>query len=122
MNPHAGGGRYTSKRNAERMIARGFAVFAGPNAIRLLEEEELRVARRLRADLLRNERYWREIARERGGEDVTFLWRGGKVPAYPGADPRLGYSVMGAQVIATPRSPQPAKEVHCEPPVFQRWK
>ncbi|MBI4442583.1 MAG: hypothetical protein HY649_04330 [Acidobacteria bacterium] len=112
VNPHAGGGRYTSKRNAERMIARGFAVPAGPNAIRLLEEEEVRVARQLRADMHRNERYWREIAVERGGEDVTFIWRGGKVPAYPGAEPRLGYSVMGAQVIATPSSRQAAKEVN----------
>ena len=112
VNPHAGGGRYTSKRNADRMVARGLAVPAGPNAVRLLEEEEVRIARRLRAEMRQNERYWREIARERGGEDVTFIWRGGKVPAYPGADPRLGYSVMGAQVIATPRSAQAAKGVH----------
>ena len=112
VNPHAGGGRYTSKRNAERMIARGFAIPAGPNAIRLLEEEEVRVARRLQADMRWNERYWREIARERGGDDVAFVWRGGKVPAYPGADPILGYSVMGAQVVATHRSARAAKEVH----------
>ena len=97
MNPHAGGGHYTSKRNAERLVARGLAVLSGERAIRLLEQEQVRLARRVQADMRQDERYWREIAAQRGGDEVAFHWH----PSISN-----GYVVMGATPVAIPKRPQ----------------
>ena len=70
MNSHAGAGRYTSERNARRMLARGQAVEAGGNAIRLLESEEIRAARQAQRDQQQAERYWRQVEIERLGADA----------------------------------------------------
>ena len=100
LNPHPGAGTYTSKRNAERLIARGLAVLSGERAICLLEEEQVRLARRVQADMRQDERYWREIAVQRGGQEVFFVWK----PSMSN-----GYVVMGATPIAIQKSAQLAK-------------
>jgi len=97
LNPHPGAGSYTSKRNAKRLIARGLAVLIGERAIRLLEQEQVRLARRVQTDMRRDEQYWRDIADQRGGEDVAFHW-----------EPSIsnGYVVMGAVPAATHKRAQ----------------
>jgi len=62
-------------------------VLCGERAIRLLEEEPVRRARRLQADMRRDDQYWREVATQRGGDDVAFEWK----PSMSN-----GYVVMGA--------------------------
>src|ERR1019366_7154351 len=91
LNPHPGAGSYTSKRNAKRLIARGRAVLIGERAIRLLEQEQVRLARRVQKDMRRDEQYWRDVAAQRGGEDLGFHWQ----PSISN-----GYGVMGAIPVA----------------------
>jgi hypothetical protein len=62
-------------------------VLCGERTIRLLEQEQLRLARRLQMDMRRDEQYWREVAAQRGGDDVAFEWK----PSMSN-----GYVVMGA--------------------------
>ncbi|MBI4464294.1 MAG: hypothetical protein HY647_06275 [Acidobacteria bacterium] len=91
------------------MVARGRAVSVDQHAIPLLEEEDIRGERRCRAEARAEEQYWCGVAAQHGGDDVAFIWQSTSVPAYPGASRELGYRVMGAQMIATPRNPQPAR-------------
>jgi hypothetical protein len=41
--------------------------------IRFLDEAEVVLQRQVRSDIARDA-YWREIAAQRGGEDVAFKW------------------------------------------------
>ncbi len=73
LNPSHQGKRYTSVRNAHKMIARGLAVIAGANAIRLLA----------RASVLASQERWLDdqidagIGHYRGG---IVWWNGCRDP------------------------------------------
>ena len=75
-------------------------MLSGERAIRLLEQEEVRLARRVQADMRQDERYWREIAVQRGGQEVFFVWK----PSMSN-----GYVVMGATPFAIPKRAQSAQ-------------
>ena len=65
-------------------------------AIRFLEPEEQFQARAARQE----QRYWRDIAVQRGGQDVFFIWK----PSMSN-----GYIVMGATPVAIPKRAQLAQ-------------
>ena len=75
-------------------------MLSGERAIRLLEQEEVRRARRVQTDMRRDEQYWRDVAAQRGGEDVAFHWH----PSISN-----GYVVMGATPVAIQKRAQLAK-------------
>ena len=72
-------------------------MLSGERAIRLLEQEEVRLARRLQTDMRRDEHYWRAVAAQRGGEEVAFHWH----PSISN-----GYVVMGATPVAIQKRAQ----------------
>ena len=72
-------------------------MLSGERAIRLLEQEEVRRARRVQTDMRRDEQYWRDVAAQRGGEDVAFHWH----PSISN-----GYVVMGATPVAIQKRAQ----------------
>jgi hypothetical protein len=72
-------------------------VRSGERAIRLLEQEQVRLARRLQADMRQDERYWKEITVQRGGQEVFFVWK---------SSMSNGYVVMGATPVAIPKRAQ----------------
>ncbi len=74
-------------------------MLCGERAIRLLEEEPVRRARRLQADMRQDEHFWRTVAVQRGGEDVAFHWQ----PSISN-----GYVVMGAIPAAVHKRAQAA--------------
>ena len=75
-------------------------MLSGERAIRLLEEEHVRLARRVQADMRQDEHYWREVAVQRGGEEVFYEWK----PSMSN-----GYVVMGATPIAIQKRAQLAQ-------------
>ena len=42
--------------------------------IRFLDEAEVVRQRHVRTEIAREETYWREVAAQRGGQDVAFHW------------------------------------------------
>jgi hypothetical protein len=65
--------KYTSRKAAVSFVERGIAEWTDDShtAIRFLEPEEdfrVRLARQ-------EERYWRNVAAERGGREVLFIWK-----------------------------------------------
>ena len=93
VNPIPGRSAFTHRRAAEHFIQRGRAVWtdSSKSAIRFLEAAEVVLERQLRAEMARDEDYWRSVAIQRGGQDVFFIWK-----------PSLsnGYIVMGATPVA----------------------
>ena len=64
--------------------------------IRFLDEAEVVLQRQVRSEIARDA-YWREIAAQRGGENVAFLWQ---------RSISNGYDVMGATPVAIPKGAQ----------------
>jgi hypothetical protein len=83
--------KYTSRKAAVSFVGRGVAEWTGESrtAIRFLEPDEQFKARLARQE----QRYWRDVAAQRGGKEVIFIWK-----ASMNAN---GYVVMGG---ATPAS------------------
>ena len=83
--------KFTSRKAAVSFVARGVAEWVDESrtAIRFLEQEEQFKARVARQE----QRYWRDVAAQRGGEEVSFIWK-----ASMSAN---GYVVMGATPVAT---------------------
>ena len=75
--------KFASRKAAVSFVARGIAVWTSQTSIRFLETPEQFTVRAARQD----EHFWREVAAQRGGEDVAFHW-----------EPSIsnGYVVMGA--------------------------
>jgi len=90
--------KFTSRKAAVSFIARGIAQWTNEahTAIRFLEPQEQFAARAARQE----QRYWRDVAAQRGGQDVAFQWK-----------PTLsnGYVVMGATPVAIQKRPQLAQ-------------
>ena len=64
--------------------------------IRFLDEAEVVLQRQVRSDIARDA-YWREIAAQRGGENMAFHWQ---------RSISNGYVVMGAIPVAIPKGAQ----------------
>lgn len=75
VNPVPGGSVTTSLRSAREQEARGWAVFVSDTEIRLMDNREATVRHATVAAMERDRQYWRDVARQRGGEDVAFEWR-----------------------------------------------
>ena len=73
--------------------------------IRFLDEAEVVLQRQVRSEIARDA-YWREIAAQRGGQDVAFEWS----PSFSN-----GYVVMGATPVAIYRgTPSRCADCHSE--------
>ena len=80
--------KFTSRKAAVSFVARGRAVWTSDTSIRFLESPEQFAVKTTRQD----ERYWREVAAQRGGgDDVAFHWE---------HSISNGYVVMGAIPVA----------------------
>ena len=80
--------KFTSRKATVSFVTRGRAVWTSATSIRFLERPEQFAARTARQD----ERYWREVAAQRGGEgDVAFHWE---------RSISNGFAVMGATPVA----------------------
>jgi len=81
--------KFTSRKAAVSFVGRGIAEWTDESrtAIRFREPEEQFAARAARQE----QRYWREVAAQRGGQDVAFEWK----PSMSN-----GYVVMGATPVA----------------------
>lgn len=81
--------KFTTRKAAVSFVERGIAEWTSETrtAIRFLEPEQQFDARIARQD----RHYWREVAAQRGGQDVAFHW-----------EPSIsnGYVVMGATPVA----------------------
>ena len=90
--------KFTSRKAAVSFVERGIAEWADEarTAIRFLEPEEQFQARAARQE----QRYWSEIAAQRGGQDVFFVWK---------SSMSNGYVVMGATPVAIPKRAQLAQ-------------
>jgi len=97
-NPIPGRSLFTNRTAAQRSIDRGRARWADgeKTVIRFLDEAEVVLQRQVRSDIARDA-YWREIAAQRGGEDVAFHWQ---------RSISNGYDVMGATPVAIPKRAQ----------------
>ncbi len=75
-NPIPGRSSFTNRNAAQRSIDRGRAKWADgeKTVIRFLDEAEVVLVRQVRSEIARDE-YWREVAAQRGGENVAFEWR-----------------------------------------------
>lgn len=82
--------KFTSRKAAVSFVERGIAEWTteARKAIRFLEPEEQFKARAARQE----QRYWSEIAAQRGGKEVIFIWK-----ASMNAN---GYVVMGATPVS----------------------
>ena len=96
-NPAAGGARTTSLRRALEFVARGRACWLSDGTLHFHQTPEILAVNAQRED----QDYWRGIAAERGGRHIAFRWRVSRTPVLPGTEPRLGYGVMGADIIVT---------------------
>ena len=78
--------KFTSRKAAVSFVERGTAEWTDElrTAIRFLEPEEQFKARVARQE----QRYWADVAMQRGGKEVSFIWK-----ASMSAN---GYVVMGA--------------------------
>lgn len=87
MNPAQGKGAFTSFRAAESHVSRGHAVFVSEGEIRMLTDAEKVQDFQLDMEMERDRRYWADVARQRGGAEVEFVW-----------SPRMGFNgVMGME-------------------------
>ena len=95
-NPIPGRSPFTNRNAAHRSIDRGRArwVDGEKTVIRFLDEAEVVLRRQLRSEIAREAAYWREVAAQRGGQDVAFHW-------YPSIS--NCYVVMGATPVAIQR-------------------
>lgn len=75
VNPAPGRGLFTSMAAARSHVERGHAVFTGELQIRFLGDAEILMGRQINREMERDRQYWRDVARQRGGEDVAFEWR-----------------------------------------------
>ena len=102
VNPIPGSSAFTNRNAAQRSIDRGRAkwVDAEKTAIRFLDEGEVVLRRQVRSEMAREAAYWREVAVQRGGEDVAFHWH----PSISN-----GYVVMGATPVAIQKRAQLAQ-------------
>ena len=100
-NPIPGRSPFTNRNAAQRSIDRGRARWADgeKTVIRFLDEAEVVLQRQVRSEIARDA-YWREIAAQRGGQDVAFEWS----PSFSN-----GYVVMGATPVAIPKGAQVAR-------------
>ena len=82
--------KYTSRKAAVSFVGRGLAEWTDETrtAIRFLELEEQFKARVARQE----QRYWRDVAAQRGGKEVIFIWKA-SMSAH-------GYVVMGATPVS----------------------
>lgn len=87
--------KFTSRKAAVSFVERGLAVWTSATSIRFLETPEQFADRAARQE----ERYWRVVAAQRGGDDVAFEWR----PSISN-----GYVVMGAIPVAIHKREQAA--------------
>jgi hypothetical protein len=85
--------KYTSRKAAVSFVSRGVAEWTSDASIRFLESREQLATRAADQD----ERYWRSVAAERGGDDMAFEWR---------LSISNGYSVMGAVPVAIKKRAQ----------------
>jgi len=87
--------KFTSRKAAVSFVERGIAEWTDESrtVIRFREPEEQFKARVARQE----QRYWKEIAAQRGGQDVAFEWR----PSMSN-----GYVVMGATPVAIQKRAQ----------------
>ena len=90
--------KFTTRKAAVSFVERGIAEWTteARTAIRFLEPEEQFEARVARQD----QRYWREVAAQRGGQEVFFEWK----PSMSN-----GYVVMGATPVAIQKRAQLAQ-------------
>jgi hypothetical protein len=79
--------KFTSRKAAVSFVARGRAVWTSESSIRFLESPEQFAVQTARQD----EHYWREVAAQRGGQDVAFHWE---------LSISNGYVVRGATPVA----------------------
>ena len=88
--------KYTSRKAAVSFVERGLAEWTDEmrTAIRFREPQEQFKARVARQE----QRYWRDVAAQRGGKEVIFFWK-----ASMSAN---GYVVMGATPVAIPNRAQ----------------
>ena len=82
--------KYTSRKAAVSFVERGIAKWTDETrtAIRFLEPEEQFKARVARQE----ERYWKDVAAQRGCEEVIFVWKATMSAS--------GYVVMGATPVS----------------------
>ena len=82
--------KYTSRKAAVSFVERGLAEWTDETrtAIRFREPDEQFKARVARQE----QRYWRDVAAQRGGKEVIFIWK-----ASMSAN---GYVVMGATPVS----------------------
>lgn len=82
--------KFTSLKAAASFVGRGIAEWIDETrtAIRFLEPEEQFKARLARQE----QRYWRDVAAQRGGKEVIFVWKASMSAS--------GYVVMGATPVA----------------------
>ena len=82
--------KYTSRKAAVSFVQRGIAEWTDQShaAIRFLEPEEQFKARVARQE----QRYWRDVAAQRGCEEVFFVWKATMSAS--------GYVVMGATPVS----------------------
>jgi len=100
-NPIPGRSPFTNRNAAQRSIDRGRAKWVDSNktVIRFLEEAEVVQGRQVRFEIAQAA-YWRDVADQRGGQDIAFHWH----PSISN-----GYVVMGATTVATPNRAQLAQ-------------
>lgn len=92
-NPLQGHSPFTSLGAADRFVERGAAHWTiYKKVIRFRDAAERVSEMNVNRDMERDRQYWNDVARERGGESVSFEWR-------PSMSAN-GYNVMGARVIA----------------------
>ena len=92
-NPIPGRSPFTNRNAAQRMVDRGRAKWTDgeKSVLRFLDEAQVVLQRQVRSEIAREAAYWREVAAQRGGEEVAFHWH----PSISN-----GYVVMGATPIA----------------------
>ena len=82
--------KFTSRKAAVSFVERGIAEWTDESrtAIRFRESDEQFKARVARQE----QRYWRDVAAQRGGKEVIFIWKASRNAN--------GYVVMGATPVA----------------------
>ena len=91
----------TSSRRAADFVARGLAVRVSVDTIRMLTRPEVIVSRGTMAAMERDRQYWTSVARQRGGQQVSFIWGKATTPV-ENSEPwsrRLGTVGRSARVV-----------------------
>ena len=89
MNPAPGGSAFTTQAAAERHRDRGHGVFLSESEFRFFSGPEAVQNHRLQKDRRTVQEWWRDAARERGGEEILFVLRR-RVTPVPGSEPWAG--------------------------------